>query len=402
MSCRVFYVDDQEDIVWSTTKLLARKCPDLVVEGFTDPAVALAALRENPPDIMVTDLRMEEMSGLELLVAARKIIPDLPVILVTAYGGPDVTAALQGRSLVDYLEKPVRTETLVASIDRLLTRSEGFSGAISLPMLPDLIQVYTLTQTTGALSIRRGGSSGTMWFEGGSIIHATCGERSGETAVYELLSWQGGEFTLDTQAVPPERTITASWQEVLLEGCRLLDEAVREDSLLEGSVELGDAMPSTQVAVPDDLLPREQETASSEVLAAPAEPDLRAVAGAHLATALLEERLRELATIDGFLCAAVFNGAVTSHYAAGGSTFDLEGAARDNAEVLQAIYGTVSGLRLEDAVTDVVVTLRKQYHLIRPVSHLEGTFIYLILDRSHGDLISARKGLATMEGRIEA
>lgn len=399
MSCRVFYVDDQEDIVWSTTKLMARKCPELEVEGFTDPAAALAALQKHPPDIMVTDLRMEEMSGLELLVEARKVVPDLPVILVTAYGGPDVTAALQGRSLVDYLEKPVRTETLVASIERLLTRSEGFSGAISLPMLPDLIQVYTLTRTTGALSIRRGGSSGTIWFEDGSIVHASCDERRGETAVYELLSWQGGEFSLDTRAVPPERTITASWQEVLLEGCRLLDEAGREDVAGAEPEDLDEARPSTQVAVPADLLPEEPE---AEPPVSQPTAEVADTAEVRRSSANLDEWLSQLAEVDGFLGAAVFSGSIVYKAAFNGSGFDLQGAVLDNAQVLEAIYGTVSGLHLDDIVDDVVVTLSQQYHLIRPVSRRPGMFFYLVLDRSHGNLISARKQLATLEQQIES
>lgn len=123
MSCRVFYVDDQEDIVWSTTLLLARECPDMTVEGFTEPAAALAALEQCPPDVLVTDLRMKGMSGFEILEAARRFVPTLPVIVVS---GSDVAAALRGRSLVESLEKPVRTGSLVASIDRLLL--QGSSG----------------------------------------------------------------------------------------------------------------------------------------------------------------------------------------------------------------------------------------------------------------------------------
>lgn len=401
--CRVFYVDDQEDIVWSTTKLLARKCPKMVVEGFTDPEAALSALEQHPPDIMVTDLRMSQMSGLELLVAARKIVPDLPVILVTAYGGPEVMAALQGRSLVDYLEKPVRTDTLVASIDRLLVRSEGFSGAISLPMLPDLIQVYTLTRTTGALSIRRGGSSGTMWFDNGAIVHALCGERRGETAVYEMLSWQSGEFSLDTQAQAPERTITASWQEVLLEGCRLLDEAGRDAAAVDGGGSEWEVQPPTQVVVPESL---QRDAAAPSAGAAPvpvriedAPPGISQVPPGRPISH--QEQLSQLSTIDGFVGAAVYDGSVVLHYAPEGEAFDLESAVMDSAEVLDAIHGTLDDMQVDDSVDDVVFTLGRQYHLIRPVAGKPGVFIFLILDRGHGDLTMARKELLKMEQHLD-
>ncbi len=122
MPSRVFYVDDQEDIVWPTTQLLARESPDLTVEGFTKPAAALQAIQEFPPSVLVTDLWMEGMSGLELMEEARRVVADLPVIVVTGYGAPRSSATLGSRSRVEYLEKPVRIEFLVASINRLLAR----------------------------------------------------------------------------------------------------------------------------------------------------------------------------------------------------------------------------------------------------------------------------------------
>ncbi|MEM7356174.1 MAG: DUF4388 domain-containing protein, partial [Acidobacteriota bacterium] len=345
MTCRVFYVDDQEDIVWSATKLLARECPDLVVEGFTDPAEALAALQKSPPDILVTDVRMEGMNGLELMVAARAVIPELPVIVVTAYGGPDVAAALLGRSLVEYLEKPVRAQALIASIDRLLARGEGFSGAISLPMLPDLIQVYTLSQTTGALNIRRRGTTGTIWFDLGKIVHATCGDRSGEEAVYELLSWQGGKFSLDTETRPTETTITVSWQKVLLEGCRRLDEASRDS--VRDPIDEEDT--STQVAVPEDFMPRglATDTAGSDRQAngaLPANPSSVASGTGTGPCSVAKQTLADLTTIKGCVGAAVFDGSVSSRPAIEplDCSIDLEAAVAGNAEVLAAFYNTLS------------------------------------------------------------
>jgi hypothetical protein len=103
--------------------------------------------------------------------------------------------------------------------------ASGFSGAISLPLLPDLIQIYTVSMASGALTIRRGTESGIIWFERGAMVHATCGGLTGEEAVYALLRWDDGRFSLDSSGQAPVHSITASWQEVLMEGCRRLDEA---------------------------------------------------------------------------------------------------------------------------------------------------------------------------------
>lgn len=224
----VFMVDDEEALVWSVRQAFERERPGVQFRGFTSPVDALGAIRLAPPELLITDVRMPQMSGIELLLSARQVAPDLPVVVFTAYGGAGVLAEIGSKSGVEYLEKPAPMERLLTTADRLLERDRGFSGAISLPLLPDLVQIYTLSMATGALSIRRGADAGTIWFERGEIVHAECGALSGESAVYELLAWQSGSFSLDTSARTQARTIEAKWQTLLLEGCRLLDEATRQ------------------------------------------------------------------------------------------------------------------------------------------------------------------------------
>ncbi len=224
MSRRVMLVDDEEALVWSLARQMQRERPDLVLEGHSDPAQALRRVNEAPPDVLVTDVRMPGMSGLELLLAARRAVPGLPVVVVTAYGNADVRAHVQGTPSVQYLEKPFAFSALLAAVERALAQRTGFSGAISLPMLPDLIQLYALAQTSGALRITRGAEQGVLWFDRGAITHAECGALAGAEAVYALLRWDGGAFAVDAGAAAPRHTISASWQELLMEGCRLMDE----------------------------------------------------------------------------------------------------------------------------------------------------------------------------------
>ena len=141
MTSRVLMVDDEEDLVWTTGRQARRERPDLDVEGVTDPHEALARIRERCPDLLITDVRMPQMSGLELLLAARQVCPQLPVIVVTAHGNTQVRTEVQRAHAVQYLEKPFSFQALFAAVDRALARPTGFSGAISLPMLPDLVQM---------------------------------------------------------------------------------------------------------------------------------------------------------------------------------------------------------------------------------------------------------------------
>lgn len=224
MKRRVLMVDDEADVVWSMGQQLGRERADLAFEGLNDPLQALARIRETPPDLLVTDVRMPQMNGLELILAARSIAPGLPVVVVTAYGSAELRREVQGMTSVEYLDKPFGFRALLAAIDRAMGSAEGFSGSISVSF-PDIIQLYALSMATGALRVSRGRETAVLWFEAGALVHATLGDLRGDDAVYALLLWKGGAFKLEAGSRASDRSITSSWQELLIEGSRRLDEA---------------------------------------------------------------------------------------------------------------------------------------------------------------------------------
>ena len=91
--------------------------------------------------------------------------------------------------------------------------------------LPTLVQVTCSEGSTSRLVLWRGDQRGELYFDGGEIAHAVSGNYTGEEAVYELLTWEEGDFELETDVKSPEQTITTSWSALLLEGMRRLDEA---------------------------------------------------------------------------------------------------------------------------------------------------------------------------------
>ncbi|MBL8112529.1 MAG: response regulator, partial [Acidobacteria bacterium] len=238
MTRHVLMVDDEVDVVWSMERQIRRERPDISFQGSNDPEDALARIRARVPDLLVTDVRMPKMSGLELIVAARAVAPALPVVVITAYGSAEVRREVRNFSSVDYLDKPFSFKELLERIDRSLGAEEGFSGSVSVSF-PDIIQLYALSMASGALHVTRGGEEATLWFDVGELVHATLGPLRGEAAVYRLLGWKGGAFQLTAGARAGERSITSSWQEILIEGCRQLDEAqVRATST--GSAEMSE------------------------------------------------------------------------------------------------------------------------------------------------------------------
>jgi DNA-binding NtrC family response regulator len=93
-------------------------------QTFRQPEKALGHFREQGADILITDLRMPGMSGLELLAQIREIDPEVPVIIITAFSTLDnaIEALRQGAS--DFVKKPFDMEELLLMVDKALERAE--------------------------------------------------------------------------------------------------------------------------------------------------------------------------------------------------------------------------------------------------------------------------------------
>lgn len=116
----------------------------------------------------------------------------------------------------------------------------------------------------------------------------------------------------------------------------------------------------------------------------------------------LKESLERLAKIDGFLggCVVDSNSGMMLGSEGGGTAIDLEIAAAGNTEVVRAERKAIASLSLKETVEDMLITLGRQYHLVRPVTRLDGLFVYLVLDRGRSNLALARHTLADVERQL--
>ncbi|MDR2678018.1 MAG: hypothetical protein LBB51_01085, partial [Zoogloeaceae bacterium] len=80
---------------------------------------------------------------------------------------------------------------------------------------------------------------------------------------------------------------------------------------------------------------------------------------------------------------------------------DIELAAAGNTEVVRAKLATMKSLKLDDVIEDILITLGKQYHVIRPIAKSKGVFLYAVLDKSKANLALARRKLQEVEESIE-
>jgi len=117
---RILVVDDDN----VTCRLLAEVLSQdgATVVGETDARRALERADETPIELAILDVQMPQMDGLALLRGLRSRLPDLPVIIMTAFGSVDTAVTAIASGAVDYVSKPMNVEEIRATVQRVLGR----------------------------------------------------------------------------------------------------------------------------------------------------------------------------------------------------------------------------------------------------------------------------------------
>ncbi|MDY7041146.1 MAG: response regulator [Chloroflexota bacterium] len=223
---RVLVVDDEAVIVHTCTEILEHE--GFVVQGTSTGLEAVERCRQEPFDLLLIDLKLPDIDGLEVLRRGKQLLPDVAAIILTGFGTLDSAIEALRLGAEEYLSKPIESDALVTTIRNVLIQ-KGESSAMVRGNLRDmsltsLISISCNEHNQARLLIRHGNEEALLFFEDGNIVHMALNGHEGEEVIYELLAWEQGVFELEQGVVSPKRTVTTCWSALLLRGLQRLDE----------------------------------------------------------------------------------------------------------------------------------------------------------------------------------
>jgi DNA-binding NtrC family response regulator len=126
----VLIVDDDPGMLRALNKVLAGEGADVTCAPWAGDAIEILTARRNKVDLVITDLRMPVLTGITVVYAIHEVFPGLPVIVLTAFGSPDVKAECIRQGAVAFLEKPLDTPQLLAAIEEIFGSQTAGTGNI--------------------------------------------------------------------------------------------------------------------------------------------------------------------------------------------------------------------------------------------------------------------------------
>ncbi len=107
--------------------------------------------------------------------------------------------------------------------------SSGFNTQSQMG-LAEVLQMCCLSHRSGQITFRSGESHGFVFIQQGNVLHAMCGPIEGAEAIFTMLTWPGGGFSLNEDILPHKKTVTLTWEQLLFEGARRADEGISTPS----------------------------------------------------------------------------------------------------------------------------------------------------------------------------
>lgn len=221
----VLIVDDEEQLLLTMQagfEPYKDRFEILTARNGKEATVLLASARIN---LVVTDLKMPEMDGFELLAFLKNNFPEIPAIVMTAFGTTEIERQLARSGMISMLEKPVDFEELTQLIINLL-EDDMTGGTLTGISLPSFLQLIEMEQNTCLMEVKApGGDQGLLYFNKGVLYDAVFGKTTAEEAVYQMMLLDNVKINFRAQpAKKLKRRIKTNLMNLIMEGTRRKDE----------------------------------------------------------------------------------------------------------------------------------------------------------------------------------
>jgi len=378
---RILITDDEALFRTSAAESLRSRFRGVEVLEAEDGAAALAVIARLPVDVLITDLQMPNLGGIEVVARISSHRMPIQIIVVSAHITDQTRVTLDELGALVWVDKPIDLEFLHRAVERMLAVPRAHVSGVT---LTGFVQLLEMERQTCALRVSSCDGVGTLVFEAGRLRDAWTGELAGDAAALAILRLR--ECTLDVigalRTETPRVTLPLSF--LLLESARRAD----EESPVAGQWELMSLTPPPLAG---------STPAPEPSLAAPKVPN---VSNAHSLEPLLTDAMK----IDGALGLAIAEVETGENLgSAGAPGFDLAAAAAGNAAVLRAKQTILDRLAIGGQVEDILVTIGGHLHLIHPFQRANDPrplFVYLVLDRARGNLGLARRELGKIVAEL--
>lgn len=362
---RLLVVDDDDAFRGTIGRDLAEHGYDVRFAANADEAIV--KLSAEPIDILLTDLRMPGADGIDLLLQVRTLSARTRTILMSGYAtARDYQRAIECGA-VRVLCKPFTSSELLQAIRQAVDCETGFRGSIHGLSLVDLLQMFHYARRSLAIAVD-GWDPGHVFLEDGRIVHASYRDVTGEEALRAILAMPAG--SLRTMVLPEHtpHTIARDFEGLLLDALRTMDEATAA-SQDPASWDLADF---------------------GELAPAPPRPRMQ----------IFVDRLRR---IDGYATSCLVDSDSGVILGVDGQTegFDLQVAIAGYAELYRAKRAAVVMLAPDDQIEDIVITFKRQIHILHAVGHDPTCFLYVVVER-RGNIALVTRALAAAEATLDA
>jgi CheY-like chemotaxis protein len=198
------------------------------IQTSTSGARAMAMLESETFRVLICDLKMPKMDGLQVLSIVRRRFPELRTVVMTGVQDEEFRSRAYALGVDLFWLKPDTHQNMqmfLECLESLLGRDaeSGFRG-IQNKSLMDILQMECLSQSSTVFRITRGSLVGRIWILNGDLIDAETDGARGEAAFRRILEWKSGTFETLPSEPERERTITKSINALLLETAQAMDE----------------------------------------------------------------------------------------------------------------------------------------------------------------------------------